>query len=69
MPQQLAQLGFFHNPQDGILDKVCYFACWVEVSDHKPTWAFTAEGLMQEHEEDCLWVEMLPNIKLYAVNL
>jgi hypothetical protein len=69
MPQQQAKLGFFHNPQDAILDKVCCFACGAEVSDFEPTWAFTAQGLMQEHEEDCVWAEMLRDIKLYVVDL
>jgi hypothetical protein len=39
-----------------------------EISDIKPAWVFDMEELMQEHEEDCLWLEMLPDLKLYAVN-
>ena len=67
-PQQLAKLGFYHSPQDGMPNRACCFICGAEVSDFNPTWAFTMEELMDDHEENCLWVTMLGEVKHYIVD-
>lgn len=64
-PQQVAMLGFYHTPQNGILDKVCCFASEVEVSGFEPT---STEELLLRHKEDCLLELMLRDVELCVVD-
>jgi len=53
-PQQLARVGFYHQPYDEELDNVCCFACGSEVSRLDPVGLFTTRELAEWHEGDYL---------------
>jgi hypothetical protein len=62
-PQQLARFGFYHRPSDKTPDSVCCFICEAELSGWDPVGPYTAEDLLEQHGEDCLWADMLRDVQ------
>ena len=62
-PQQLAKLGFYHNPCDERRNNVCCFTCGSELSQWDSAGSYTTEELLEQHEEDRLWVDMLRDLQ------
>lgn len=63
LPRQLARLGFYHRPRDGIPDNVCCFACGAEASYWDPLGPYNTQRLLGHQHEDCLWADMLRDLQ------
>ncbi|KAA8652788.1 baculoviral IAP repeat-containing protein [Aspergillus tanneri] len=64
-PKQLAKFGFYHTPDELSHDKVCCFACGIEVSEWTDT-RYSTEKLFSFHYDDCVWADLLEETDAFA---